>query len=226
MNILTKPWFAAVLIVLLQPVVALFLVWQSAPAIVAALAAAAAPAEEPMRPREARAPWNMWTPEIEKIAAELKDVRTALQEREQAVTQREARIAAEQAELARTRKEIELQRTEIGRLLTEIGTDELKNLKSLAQTYSTLTPKGTVAIMAEMLAEIVERAIAALGETRAMLPRAARSRSLRGQEQLVELIELGAAADAEEHWRRHLQHAMKHHGGELNRRVVELLDHG
>jgi len=150
MNILTKPWFAAVLIVLLQPVVALFLVWQSAPAIVAALAAAAAPAEEPMRPREARAPWNMWTPEIEKIAAELKDVRTALQEREQAVTQREARIAAEQAELARTRKEIELQRTEIGRLLTEIGTDELKNLKSLAQTYSTLTPKGTVAIMAEM----------------------------------------------------------------------------
>jgi len=89
-----------------------------------------------------------------------------------------------------------------------------------------LVGNQTVAIMAEMLAEIVERAIAALGETRAMLPRAARSRSLRGQEQLVDLIELGAAADAEEHWRRHLQHAMKHHGGELNRRVVELLDHG
>jgi flagellar motility protein MotE (MotC chaperone) len=150
MNILTKPWFAAVLIVLLQPAVALFLVWKSAPAIVATLTAAAAPVEEPMRPKEARAPWNMWTPEIEKIAAELKDARAALQEREQAVAMREARIAAEQTELARTRKEIELQRAEIGRLLTEISTDEMKNLKSLAQTYSGLTPKGAVAIFNEM----------------------------------------------------------------------------
>jgi DNA-binding FadR family transcriptional regulator len=87
-----------------------------------------------------------------------------------------------------------------------------------------LVGNQTVAIMAEMLAEIIERAIAALGETRAMLPRAARARSLRGQERLVELIELGAAADAEAQWRRHLQAAMRNHGGELTTRVVELLD--
>ena len=90
---------------------------------------------------------------------------------------------------------------------------------------SVLVGNQTVAIMAEMLAEIVERAIAALGEAQAMLPRAGRTRSLTSQEQLLELIELGAAADAEEHWRRHLRNAMRTHGGELERRVVELLDH-
>ena len=58
-----------------------------------------------------------------------------------------------------------------------------------------------------------------------MLPRAARTRSLRGQEHLVELIEHGAAADAEAHWRRHLQAAMRNHSGELTTRVVELLHH-
>jgi flagellar motility protein MotE (MotC chaperone) len=150
MNLLTKPWVAAVLILLLQPAVAVFLVWKSAPGLVAALAVTGATAEEPLRPRESRPPWNMWTPELEKIAAELKDQRTSLQDREQILAQREARVAAEQAELARTRKEIELQRAEIAKLLTEIGADEMKNLKSLAQTYANLSPKAAVAIFSEM----------------------------------------------------------------------------
>jgi GntR family transcriptional repressor for pyruvate dehydrogenase complex len=88
-----------------------------------------------------------------------------------------------------------------------------------------LVGNKTVAIMAEVLYEIVERAIAALGESRAMLPRAARARSLRSQERLVELISLGAASDAEAQWRAHLQAATKDHSSELNTRVIELLDH-
>lgn len=151
MNILTKPWFAAVLIVLLQPAVSCFLVMKSASAVIASMAAHAGEASaEVLRPREVRAPWDMWTPEIEKLAQELKAQRDGLKEREQAVVQREARLEAEVAELARTRKEIEGQREEITHLLTVVGTDELKNLKSLAQTYSTLTPKAAVAIFSEM----------------------------------------------------------------------------
>jgi len=151
MNILTKPWFAAVLIVLLQPAVSVFLVLKSSSAIIASLAAqtGTAPAAE-LRPREARAPWDMWTPEIERLAQELKTQRDGLKEREQAVLQREARLEAEAAELARTRKDIESQRAEITQLLTVVGTDELKNIKSLAQTYSNLTPKAAVAIFSEM----------------------------------------------------------------------------
>jgi flagellar motility protein MotE (MotC chaperone) len=151
MNMLTKPWFAAVLIVLLQPAVSIFLVLQSAPAIVQSLSVRVREgAAEAMRPREVRAPWDMWTPEIEKLAKELRDQRDGLREREQAVVQRETRLEAEAAELARTRREIEAQRAEISNLLTAVGADEMKNLKSLAQTYSNLTPKAAVAIFAEM----------------------------------------------------------------------------
>lgn len=151
MNILTKPWFAAVLIVLLQPAVAIFLVLQSTPALLQSVAATVGmAATETMRPRETRAPWDMWTPEVEKLAKELRDQRDKLREREQAVLQREARLEAETAELSRTRREIEAERTEISRLLTVVGADEMKNLKSLAQTYSALTPKAAVAIFAEM----------------------------------------------------------------------------
>jgi len=151
MNMLTKPWFAAVLIVLLQPAVSIFLVLQSAPAIVQSIAVHAGDAAtEVMRPREARAPWDMWTPEIEKLAKELRDQRDSLREREQSVVQRETRLEAEAAELARTRREIEAQRAEISKLLTAVGVDEMKNLKSLSQTYSNLTPKAAVAIFTEM----------------------------------------------------------------------------
>ena len=151
MNILTKPWFAAVLIVLLQPAVSVFLVLKSSTSFIASIAAqGGAAASNEVRPRETRAPWDMWTPEIEKLAQELKTQLEGLKEREQAAVQREARLEAETVELARTRREIENQRAEITRLLTVVGIDELKNLKSLAQTYATLSPKAAVAIFSEM----------------------------------------------------------------------------
>jgi flagellar motility protein MotE (MotC chaperone) len=150
MNILTKSWFAVVLVVLLQPALSSFVVWKSTPALVQSLLAGRPNKEEVLRPKEARPPWDMWTPEIEKITAELKQQREALQTREQTVSQQEARLAAEQAELARTRKEIETQRAEISKLLTEVTVDEAKNLRSLSQTYAQLTPKAAVAIFTEM----------------------------------------------------------------------------
>ena len=151
MNILSKPWFAAVLIVLIQPAITAFLLNRSAPAMVQVIVEQMVHEEAAaMPPREARPPWDMWTPEVEKLAKELKEAKESLRDREQAIVQREARIASEQAELDRTRKEIEAQRAEISRLLTEVGLDELKNLKSLAQTYSNLTPKGAVTILSEM----------------------------------------------------------------------------
>jgi DNA-binding FadR family transcriptional regulator len=134
-----------------------------------------------------------------------------------------ARVLAEQR--ARRRAAAELRRLidDQRAALDDIAAFGKSNAEFHRQLY-VLVGNQTVAIMAEMLAEIVARAIAALGETRAMLPRAARTRSLRGQERLVELIELGSAADAEAHWRRHLQAAMRNHGGERTTRVVELLD--
>ena len=41
-------------------------------------------------------------------------------------------------------------RKEIGERVIEINTDETKNLRGLAQTYTNLTPKAAVAIIREM----------------------------------------------------------------------------
>jgi flagellar motility protein MotE (MotC chaperone) len=150
MNILTKPWFAAVLIVFLQPVVCIFLVQKSAPGIIQAIKDQVASIPETIPERQKRPPWDMWTPELDKVTKELKERTSGLREREQAVVLRETRLAAEVEELARTRREIEAKREEISKLLASVDKNEIKNLKSLAQTYSNLSPKAAVAIFGQM----------------------------------------------------------------------------
>ena len=94
--------------------------------------------------------WDFWTIEIDGLASELKEERARLRQQAELLTQRAARIAAEQQELAKIRTDLEGIRTEIGRKIIEVTADESKNLRSLAQTYSGLTPKGAVAILREM----------------------------------------------------------------------------
>jgi flagellar motility protein MotE (MotC chaperone) len=94
--------------------------------------------------------WDFWTIEIEGLSSELKEERARLRSQAEGLNQRAARLASEQQELAKIRSEIEAMRAEIGRKVIEITADESKNLKALAQTYSTLSPKGAVAIFKEM----------------------------------------------------------------------------
>lgn len=94
--------------------------------------------------------WDFWTIEIDGLAAELKDEKARLRQQADSLNQRSARLDSEQQELAKVRAEIEAMRAEINRKVIEITTDEAKNLKGLAQTYSTLSPKGAVAIFREM----------------------------------------------------------------------------
>ena len=94
--------------------------------------------------------WDFWTIEIDGLAAELKDEKARLRQQAESLNQRAARLDSEQQELAKVRAEIEAVRAEINRKVIEITADELKNLKALAQTYSSLSPKGAVAIFREM----------------------------------------------------------------------------
>ncbi|RRJ98030.1 hypothetical protein Ga0100231_006350 [Opitutaceae bacterium TAV4] len=95
-------------------------------------------------------PWDFWTIEIDNLSSELKDARALLTKREQELTLREERLNARAAELDQARVELEALRDEIGSRLTEIEGEEMKNLKSLAQTYSNLSPKAAVAIMQKL----------------------------------------------------------------------------
>lgn len=94
--------------------------------------------------------WDFWTIEIEGLSSELKEERARLRQQAEQLNQRAARLASEQQELAKVRADIEAMRAEIGRKVIEITADELKNLKNLAATYSSLSPRAAVSILREM----------------------------------------------------------------------------
>ncbi len=94
--------------------------------------------------------WDFWTIEMDGLSSELKEERARLRQQSDALNQRAARLASEQQELAKVRADIESMRAEINRKVIEITADEMKNLKGLAQTYGSLSPKAAVAILREM----------------------------------------------------------------------------
>ena len=84
----------------------------------------------------------------------------------------------------------------------------------------------TLSIVAEMLNEIVARAVTAVSQAK---PRrnslAIRQRGIRSQERLIELIAIGASIDAEAHWRAHMDAVGKVMIGQEAKLVIDLLDH-
>lgn len=94
--------------------------------------------------------WDFWTIEIENLSHELKEERERLKLQAERLEQRAARIAAEEKEFAKLRTELEGMRQQIADRIVEIKTDEAKNIRTLAQTYTTLTPKGAAALLREM----------------------------------------------------------------------------
>ncbi len=83
----------------------------------------------------------------------------------------------------------------------------------------------TLGIVAEMLDEVVSRAVTAVARVGAADSEATRRRGVRSQERLVELIEAGDADGAEEHWRKHMTVVGKVLLGQRARTVIDLLDH-
>jgi DNA-binding FadR family transcriptional regulator len=89
-----------------------------------------------------------------------------------------------------------------------------------------LAGNQTLSIVAEMLNEIVARAVTALARTgpaRGSL--ATRRRGIRSQERLVALIEAGKVAEAETHWRTHMTVVGRVLLGQRAATVVDLMDH-
>lgn len=147
LKLLVSPAMVALLGILSGSAVGLGWFWRAADALVAQAIAALPP--PPLVDEKAQG-WDFWTIEIDGLASELKEERARLRQQAELLNQRAARLAAEQQELAKIRSDIEAMRAEIGRKVIEITTDESKNLRTLAQTYANLTPKGAVSILREM----------------------------------------------------------------------------
>lgn len=89
-----------------------------------------------------------------------------------------------------------------------------------------LAGNQTLSIVAEMLNEIVVRAVTAVSKAGSMSDSAAtRRRGIRSQERLLSLIEAGKAAEAEAHWREHMAvvgRVLLGHGATA---VIDLMNH-
>lgn len=84
----------------------------------------------------------------------------------------------------------------------------------------------TLSIVAEMLNEIVARAVTAVSKSDDTdAPVSTRRRGIRSQRRLLELIEAGDAAAVEEHWRAHMQVVGRVLLGQEASTVVDLLHH-
>jgi DNA-binding FadR family transcriptional regulator len=89
-----------------------------------------------------------------------------------------------------------------------------------------LAGNQTLTIVAEMLNEIVVRAVTAVSRAEDIVgSRATRRRGIRSQERLVQLIEEGNASGAEEHWRAHMSIVSRVMLGQEAATVIDLLHH-
>jgi flagellar motility protein MotE (MotC chaperone) len=156
MKMLAHPAVLVALGLLLGVGTSLGVIWTAAGPLVRELATKRTKAQKPERPEQ---PWDFWTIEIEGLASELKEAKAALKQREDALALRETRLASEQKELAKTRKQVEALRAEIGDKMVEVKADEAKNLKTLSNTFRTLTPKAAVTILLEMEPQTVVKAL-------------------------------------------------------------------
>lgn len=109
-----------------------------------------APQKNPVTPELKERGWDFWTIEIDNLSNELKEERGRLRKQADLLEQRAARLAADEKELNKVRTEVDALRKEIGGKLIEISADEAKNLKTLANTYTPLTPRASVAIIREL----------------------------------------------------------------------------
>jgi len=124
----------------------LFPLWRAGNALVTQIRAA-----HPTKTAIAKAQgWDFWTIEIDNLAAELKDEKARQAKQAELLDQRAARIAADQQELEKLRTSLEAMRKEITDRVIEINADEAKNVRSLSQTYTSLSPRAAVAIIKEL----------------------------------------------------------------------------
>ncbi|RME69295.1 MAG: hypothetical protein D6781_08920, partial [Verrucomicrobia bacterium] len=115
--------------------------------------------EEPVdaegKPIPEKIEWNFLTPEIERLQSELRLRLDEVAERQRELDEYALRLEAERAEIEKLKRDIEARREELAQSLFEVQAIEQKNLKTLAASYSNLSPEAALAIFQEMDDEMV-----------------------------------------------------------------------
>lgn len=145
-KLFSPPILAAVLGTAAGLSLGIFWYWKAASVLVAQ---AATKKPEPAHAAKSGT-WDFWSIEIDNLSAELKDERAQMRKESEKIDQRSARLDAERMELDKLRGDLERMQKEISDKVVEIRSDELKNLRTLAQAYTNLSPRAAVAIFREL----------------------------------------------------------------------------
>lgn len=94
--------------------------------------------------------WSFRPDDVDALVADLNDQRLKLIQRQTDLEKLAAHIESERQELEKTRADIGAMRDEISTEIPQIQDSERKNIKTLAQTYSDISPTAAVAILREM----------------------------------------------------------------------------
>ena len=144
MKLLTSAWGIAIIGMLLNIGTTLLMI---VPAIAALQDTyVEIPEKTPMTARM----WGFKTDAVDELIKELKNERDKLESEQKGVLAVQSQNAADREELTKVRAEIQGMRDEIDAMVVEIQEQELKNLKTLATTYSTMNPPDVVAIFREL----------------------------------------------------------------------------
>lgn len=106
--------------------------------------------------------WNFNGDAVNQLISDLNSGREKLAAEEKNLVTLRAQLESEKAELGKLRGELEAMRAEIDERVLEIQEGELKNLKTLGQTYSAMNPGAAVAIFREMDENMVVKILAVM----------------------------------------------------------------
>jgi flagellar motility protein MotE (MotC chaperone) len=144
MKLLTSPWGIAFLALLLHVGTSLGLLLPAITALQDPVIEIPEKTELPARV------WNFKTEAVDGLIGDLKTEREKLEAERKEFIALQSQVAADRAEVERVRADVAAMRAEIDSRIVEIEERELKNLKTLAQTYGAMAPGGAVAIFREM----------------------------------------------------------------------------
>lgn len=94
--------------------------------------------------------WSFKTDAVNDLITELQTEREKLGADQKSVAMQQAQLVSQRAEIQKVQQEIKTMRDGIEQRVVELQETELKNLKTLAQTYAAMNPPAAVAIFREM----------------------------------------------------------------------------
>jgi flagellar motility protein MotE (MotC chaperone) len=104
--------------------------------------------------------WYFKTEEIDKYVEELKERESALDTRQSELDNLEAHLEVEREELVALKREIERRHKALSDEIMIVRKNEINNLRTLANSYSNISPTATVAIFEEMDQALVVKIMA------------------------------------------------------------------